>query len=265
MPRRGPVYRFSTADSRARNADDEDDSRNRSCPSRRRGRFRLRRRGSRLVDAPHGDARDATERRERSSSRARARTRSPASNLRRRCPAVVRSRSSPSVSRLVRDDAMATAERASRPPPDSPLGSDLPPELSAAIEAESGATLTEFPAALVAHAVDQSSRGQSRLRLRSPSRSRAPVHAGHRRRPRRPRAPRQPQRRQPRPRRRRRRASRRRARRRHRPELAQGALPSRPRARRRRRVDPRRRRVREVPRARPGRFRRARTIRSGGI
>ena len=51
---------------------------------------------------------------------------------------------------------MATAERASRPPPDSPLGSDLPPELSAAIEAESGATLTEFPSALVAHAVDQS-------------------------------------------------------------------------------------------------------------
>ena len=58
--------------------------------------------------------------------------------------------------------AMATADRAPRPPPDPPLGSDLPPDLFAAIEAESGATLSEFPPELVAHAVDQSRRAGNR-------------------------------------------------------------------------------------------------------
>ena len=120
--------------------------------SRRRGRFVF------VVAARgwwtrHTATRAATERRERASSRARADP-VPRLNLRRRCPAVVRSRSSPSVSRLVRDDAMATA--GARPPRPIHRSGRTSPELSAAIEAESGATLTEFPSALVAHAVDQS-------------------------------------------------------------------------------------------------------------
>ena len=130
-----------------------DDSRNRSSPSRRRGRFVF------VVAARgwwtrHTATRDATERRERASS-ARAPgpgpPPQPSSSVSRRRPFPVESERFSSRPRRRHGD-----RRARVPPPARFTARVDLPELSAAIEAESGATLTEFPSALVAHAVDQS-------------------------------------------------------------------------------------------------------------
>ena len=224
VPRRGPVYRFSTADSRARNADE--DATILATARLPRDVAGVSSSSSRL--AAGGRATRRRARRDRTSRtivfRARARPGPPPQ------PFVVGVPPSSVPGRvrafLVSSETTPWRPPSARPaPPDSPLGSDLPPELSAAIEAESGATLTEFPSALVAHAVDQSrlagnrafASGLHREAARACTRRPSPAPPTTARST--SAAPPEP-----RPRRRRRRASRRRARRRHRPELAQGAL-----------------------------------------
>ena len=128
-----------------------DDSRNRSSPSRRRGRFVF------VVAARGWWTRHTATRATRPNVAndrlpARAPGPGPRLNLRRRCPAVVRSRSSPKAL-LVSSSGRRWRPPSARvpPPPDSPLGSDLPPSFPPRSRLSRGDALTEFPSALVAH------------------------------------------------------------------------------------------------------------------